>query len=244
MILLAVCLAVFMLLLDMTIVSSALADLQASLGADLSDLQWVIDAYALPMAGLLLTAATLGDRLGRRRLYLLGMALFTTASLGCALSGSAAMLIGVRAVQGTGGAILLAVSLPIIAAAYPQERRGGPIAIYGAVMGAGSAAGPLLGGFLVTHFGWQSIFLVNLPVGVIALIIAARHLPETRAEQTRPVDWVGTMLLTCGLLTGVFAVISLHGGESAPVPARPSHSAPWWPWRCSSGGKGARRLPC
>ncbi|SLE74966.1 Putative drug resistance transporter [Mycobacteroides abscessus subsp. abscessus] len=212
MILLAVCLAVFMLLLDMTIVSSALADLQASLGADLSDLQWVIDAYALPMAGLLLTAATLGDRLGRRRLYLLGMALFTTASLGCALSGSATMLIGVRAVQGTGGAILLAVSLPIIAAAYPQERRGGPIAIYGAVMGAGSAAGPLLGGFLVTHFGWQSIFLVNLPVGVIALIIAARHLPETRAEQTRPVDWVGTMLLTCGLLTGVFAVISLHGG--------------------------------
>lgn len=126
MILLAVCLAVFMLLLDMTIVSSALADLQASLGADLSDLQWVIDAYALPMAGLLLTAATLGDRLGRRRLYLLGMALFTTASLVCALSGSAAMLIGVRAVQGTGGAILLAVSLPIIAAAYPQERRGGP----------------------------------------------------------------------------------------------------------------------
>lgn len=103
MILLAVCLAVFMLLLDMTIVSSALADLQASLGADLSDLQWVIDAYALPMAGLLLTAATLGDRLGRRRLYLLGMALFTTASLVCALSGSAAMLIGVRAVQGTGG---------------------------------------------------------------------------------------------------------------------------------------------
>lgn len=188
MILLAVCLAVFMLLLDMTIVSSALADLQASLGADLSDLQWVIDAYALPMAGLLLTAATLGDRLGRRRLYLLGMALFTTASLVCALSGSAAMLIGVRAVQGTGGAILLAVSLPIIAAAYPQERRGGPIAIYGAVMGAGSAAGPLLGGFLVTHFGWQSIFLVNLPVGVIALIIAAatcpRHVPSRRARWT------------------------------------------------------------
>lgn len=151
-----------------------------------------------------------------------------------------------RGARGAGdrGAILLAVSLPIIAAAYPQERRGGPIAIYGAVMGAGSAAGPLLGGFLVTHFGWQSIFLVNLPVGVIALIIAARHLPETRAEQTRPVDWVGTMLLTCGLLTGVFAVISLHDGESAPVPAWPSRSAPWWPWRCSSGGKGARRLPC
>jgi len=212
MILLVVCMAVFMLLLDMTIVSSALADLQASLGADLSDLQWVIDAYALPMAGLLLTAATLGDRLGRRRLYLLGMVVFTTASLGCALSGNAATLIGVRAVQGIGGAILLAVSLPIIAAAYPQERRGGPIAIYGAVMGAGSAAGPLLGGFLVTHFGWQSIFLVNLPVGAVALVIAARHLPETRADEMRPVDWVGTVLLTFGLLTGVFAVISLHDG--------------------------------
>ncbi|OHT86615.1 MFS transporter [Mycobacteroides saopaulense] len=212
MILLAVCMAVFMLLLDMTIVSSALADLQLSLGADLADLQWVIDAYALPMAGLLLTAATLGDRLGRRKLYLLGMAIFTAASLGCALSGNAATLIGVRAVQGVGGAILLAVSLPIIAAAYPQERRGGPIAIYGAVMGAGSAAGPLLGGLLVTHFGWQAIFLVNLPVGVAALVIAARHLPETRADEVRPVDWAGTMLLTFGLLTGVFAVISLHDG--------------------------------
>lgn len=212
MVLLAVCLAVFMLLLDMTIVSSALADLQVSLGADLADLQWVIDAYALPMAGLLLTAATLGDRLGRRRLYLLGMVLFTAASLGCALSSSAPMLIGVRAVQGIGGAILLAVSLPIIAAAYPQERRGAPIAIYGAVMGAGSAAGPLLGGFLVTHFGWPSIFLVNLPVGVIALVIAVRHLPETRGDALRPVDWVGTMLLTFGLIVGVFSVISLHDG--------------------------------
>ncbi|TDZ81771.1 MFS transporter [Mycobacteroides salmoniphilum] len=212
MVLLAVCLAVFMLLLDMTIVSSALADLQVSLGADLADLQWVIDAYALPMAGLLLTAATLGDRLGRRRLYLLGMVLFTAASLGCAFSSSAPMLIGVRALQGIGGAILLAVSLPIIAAEYPQERRGAPIAIYGAVMGAGSAAGPLLGGFLVTHFGWQSIFLVNLPVGVIALVIAVRHLPETRADALRPVDWVGTMLLTFGLITGVFSVISLHDG--------------------------------
>ncbi|KRQ28290.1 MULTISPECIES: MFS transporter [Mycobacteroides] len=212
MILLAVCMAVFMLLLDMTIVSSALADLQLSLGADLADLQWVIDAYALPMAGLLLTAATLGDRLGRRRLYLLGIVLFTAASLGCALATSAPMLIGVRALQGIGGAILLAVSLPIIAAAYPQERRGAPIAIYGAVMGAGSAAGPLLGGFLVTHFGWQSIFLVNLPVGVLALVIAVRHLPETRADELRPVDWVGTVLLTFGLVTGVFSVISLHDG--------------------------------
>ncbi|MBA0048472.1 MFS transporter [Mycobacterium sp. NPDC050853] len=212
MVLLAVCLAVFMLLLDMTIVSSALADLQSSLGADLSDLQWVIDAYALPMAGLLLTAATLGDRLGRRRLYMTGMVVFTCASLGCALSNSAEMLIGVRAVQGVGGAILLAVSLPIIAAAYPGERRGGAIAIYGAVMGAGSAAGPLLGGLLVTHYGWQSIFLVNIPVGVVALVIAARHLPETRADETRPVDWTGTILLTSGLITGVFAVISLHEG--------------------------------
>ncbi|MGH3726747.1 MAG: MFS transporter [Mycobacterium sp.] len=213
MILVAVCLAVFMLLLDMTIVSSALAALQSSLGADLAELQWVIDAYALPMAGLLLTAATLGDRLGRRRLYVTGMVIFTCASLGCALSNSAQMLIGVRAVQGVGGAILLAVSLPIIAAAYPEERRGGAIAIYGAVMGVGSAAGPLLGGLLVTQFGWQAIFLVNLPVAVIALLIAVVYLPETRAEVKRPIDWPGTGLLTVGLMVGVFAMISLqHGG--------------------------------
>lgn len=206
--LLAVCLAVFMLLLDMTIVSAALANIQATLDADLSGLQWVVDAYALPMAGLLLTAATLGDRLGRRRLYLAGMIVFTLASAGCALARSIETLNLCRALQGTGGAVLLGVSLPMVAAAFPEQKgRGIAIAVYGAVMGAGAAVGPLLGGALVGAFGWESIFLINVPIGVVALAIAVRFVPETRAAQDRPLDLVGTAVLSAALFAGVYALI-------------------------------------
>lgn len=217
--LLAVCLAVFMLLLDMTIVSAALADIQASMNARLSGLQWVVDAYALPMAGLLLTAATVGDRLGRRRLYLGGMVVFTAASLGCALAGSVEMLNLTRAVQGAAGAVLLGISLPMLAAAFPEARgRATSIAVYGAVMGAGGAAGPLLGGALVTAFGWQAIFLVNVPIGIAALILAIRFVPESRAVQHRPVDIIGTVVLSAGLFAGVFLLIEGNRyGWTSPI---------------------------
>lgn len=218
--LLAVCLAVFMLLLDMTIVSAALANIQASLDAELSGLQWVVDAYALPMAGLLLTAATLGDRLGRRLLYLGGMAVFTLASAGCALARSIEALNACRALQGTGGAVLLGVSLPMVAAAFPEQRRRGiAIAIYGAVMGAGAAVGPLLGGALVGGFGWESIFLINVPIGVVALAIAVRFVPETLAAQDRPLDLVGTAWLSAALFAGVYALIegNRHGWTSGVI---------------------------
>ncbi|WP_367619983.1 MFS transporter [Mycolicibacterium sp. HK-90] len=206
--LLAVCLAVFMLLLDMTIVSAALADIQASLGAGLNGLQWVVDAYALPMAGLLLTAATVGDRLGRRRLYLGGMVVFTLASVGCARADSIEMLNLTRSVQGAAGAVLLGVSLPLIAAVYPEGRgRAVAIAIYGAVMGAGGAVGPLLGGALVDRFGWPAIFLVNVPIGLAALLIGAVYIPENRAAQVRPVDIVGTVVLSAALFSGVYVLI-------------------------------------
>ncbi|MGH3674524.1 MAG: MFS transporter [Mycobacterium sp.] len=212
--LLAVGLAVFMLLLDMTIVAAALADIQASLDARLSGLQWVVDAYALPMAGLLLTAATVGDRLGRRRLYLGGMALFILASVGCALAGSIEALNLTRAAQGAAGAVLLGVSLPMVAAAFPEPRgRATAIAVYGAVMGAGGAAGPLLGGALVTAFGWESIFLINVPIGIAALVIGLRYVPESRAGQARPVDVVGTTVLSVALFAGVYVLIegNRHG---------------------------------
>ena len=209
--LLAVCLAVFMLLLDMTIVSAALANIQASLDADLSGLQWVVDAYALPMAGLLLSAATLGDRLGRRRLYLAGMTAFTLASAGCALARSIETLNLCRALQGTGGAVLLGVSLPMVAAAFPEQRgRAIAIAIYGAVMGAGAAVGPLLGGALVGAFGWESIFLINVPIGLVALAIAVRFVPETLGAQDRPLDLIGTAMLSAGLFAGVYVLIDAN----------------------------------
>ncbi|SON63734.1 Multidrug resistance protein Stp [Mycobacterium simulans] len=217
--LIAVCLAVFMLLLDMTIVSAALANIQASLDAELSGLQWVVDAYALPMAGLLLTAATLGDRLGRRRLFLAGMTVFTLASAGCALAGSIEVLNACRALQGAGGAVLLGVSLPIVAAAYPEQRgRGVAIAIYGGVMGAGAAVGPLLGGALVGAFGWQSIFLINVPIGLVALAIAVWFVPESRAPQDRPLDLVGTAVLTAALFAGTYVLIEgNHRGWTSPL---------------------------
>ncbi|MCV6986812.1 MFS transporter [Mycobacterium shinjukuense] len=197
-----------MLLLDMTIVSAALASIQSSLDARLSGLQWVVDAYALPMAGLLLTAATLGDRLGRRRLYLVGITVFTLASAGCAVSGSIEMLNLCRALQGAGGAVLLGVSLPMVAAVYPEQRgRGMAIAVYGAVMGAGAAVGPLLGGALVGAFGWESIFLINLPIGSVALAIAVWFAPETRVPQDRPLDLLGTAVLSATLFAGVYVLI-------------------------------------
>lgn len=241
--LLAVCLAVFMLLLDMTIVSAALANIQATLDADLSGLQWVVDAYALPMAGLLLTAATLGDRLGRRRLYLVGMTVFTLASAGCALARGIETLNACRALQGAGGAVLLGVSLPMVAAAFPEQRRRGiAIAIYGAVMGAGAAVGPLLGGALVGAFGWESIFLINVPIGVLALGLAVRFVPETRAAQDRPLDLIGTAVLSAALFAGVYALIegNRRGWTDAVILALSAFSVlglaafGWWESRYSA----------
>ena len=140
----------FMLMLDMTITIAAMASIKTELNASLSDLQWVIDAYTLPVAGLLLTAATLGDRLGRRRLYLIGMAVFTLASAGCAMAGDALTLTIVRAVQGVGAVLLFGVGLPLIANAYPDlKKRAGAIGVFGAVLAAATAIGPLVGGALV-----------------------------------------------------------------------------------------------
>ena len=208
-----VCVGVFILLLDMTIVSAALADIQSDLDADLSGLQWVVDGYALPMAAFLLTAATLGDRLGRKRVFVGGLTIFVLASLGCALSDTITTLNLVRVVQGFGGAMMLGVSLPLIAAVYPAGRgRSIAIALYGAVMGAGSAAGPLLGGALVGAFGWPAIFIVNIPLGLAALAVACWKVPESRGDAARTIDFVGTATLSVALCAGVYAIIE---GNSA-----------------------------
>ncbi len=188
-----VCAAMFMLMLDMTITIAAMASIKAELNASLSDLQWVIDAYTLPVAGLLLTAATLGDRLGRRRLYLIGMAVFTLASAGCAMAGDALTLTIVRAVQGIGAVLLFGVGLPLIANAYPDlKKRAGAIGVFGAVLAAATAIGPLVGGALVDGPGWRWIFLINVPVGAAALLAAWRLLPESRSPIARKADWPGT----------------------------------------------------
>ncbi|MDJ0396754.1 MFS transporter [Rhodococcus sp. G-MC3] len=203
-----VCGAVFMLMLDMTIVAAALPSIQASFRTSLSGLQWVIDAYTLPVAALLMTTATLGDRIGRRRLFLAGIVIFTIASAGCAVAADISWLNASRSVQGIGAALLLGVSLPLIAAEFPEaHRRARAIGIYGAVLASATALGPLVGGALVDALGWQSIFLINLPVGVITFVFATKRIGESVDASGEPVDWAGTALLTTGLFTGVLALI-------------------------------------
>ena len=203
-----VCTATFMLLLDLTIVAVALSDIQADFHADLASLQWVIDAYTLPLAGLLLTAATIGDRIGRRRVFLLGMALFTIGSLACAVAWSPLVLDLTRAFQGLGGALLFGVGLPLIAAAFPEPKaRAGAIGVFGATLAGATAVGPLVGGALVNGPGWRWIFLINVPIGAAALVIAWWRLDDSRASRTRAADWPGTVLLTTGLLLLLLALI-------------------------------------
>src|ERR1700712_1419736 len=203
-----VCTAMFMLLLDLTIVTAALANIQKGLNSSLSSLQWVVDAYTLPVAGLLLTAATIGDRIGRRRLYLVGMTIFTLASLGCALAGDPLLLNLIRAVQGVGAVMLFGVALPLIAAAFPDpKKRAGAIGAFGATLAAATAVGPLLGGALVDGPGWRWIFLINVPVGLFALIAARFVLTESRAIKARKADWPGTVLLSSSLVALVLGLI-------------------------------------
>ncbi|GGB32346.1 putative drug resistance transporter [Flexivirga endophytica] len=203
-----ICVAMFMLMLDMTIVAVALPDIQADLHADLADLQWVVDAYTLPLAALLLTAATLGDRFGRRRLFSAGMAIFTIGSLACALAADPLMLNTMRALQGVGAAMLFGTAMPILGHAYPDiKARAKAIGAFGATLAGATAVGPLLGGFIVDNAGWQWIFAINVPIGIVAFIGARIGLPESKAEKARRVDVAGTVLLTISLAALVFGLI-------------------------------------
>ncbi|MGO4617015.1 MFS transporter [Nocardia sp. 2YAB30] len=199
--------AVFMLMLDTTVVTAALADIRADFDSSIDGLQWVVDAYAIPLAGVLLTFATFGDRFGRKRLFVTGMTVFTASSLALALSGSVIQLNLLRAVQGVGGAMLFATALPLLAVAFPEAReRAKAIGVYGAVMAAASVAGPVLGGALVTQLGWRSIFTVNVPIGLVVAGIALVRMPESSRTSGRRTDWLGSLLLIGGLTSGVFAL--------------------------------------
>jgi EmrB/QacA subfamily drug resistance transporter len=203
-----VCVATFMLLLDVTVVTVALSNIQKDFDSDLASLQWVVDAYTLSLAGLLLTAATLGDRIGRRRIFLVGMTIFTLGSLACAVAWSPRVLDLTRAAQGIGGALLFGVGLPLIAAAFPSAKaRAGAIGAFGATLAAGTAVGPLVGGALVDGPGWRWIFLINVPIGVAAFIAGWARLVESRVPTARAADWPGTALLTGGLLALLLALI-------------------------------------
>jgi EmrB/QacA subfamily drug resistance transporter len=210
--LLAVCLATFMLLLDITIVNVALPDIAAELHTSFSDLQWVIDAYALMLAALLLTAGSLADLLGRRRVFAFGLASFTVASVLCALAPSALVLILARGAQGIGGAAMFATSLALLAQEFHGRERGTAFGIWGATTGAAVAIGPLVGGALTSGFGWPSIFYLNVPIGITTIAITLRKLPESRDAQAGAIDWPGLVTFSAALLLLVFALI--RGNEA------------------------------
>jgi EmrB/QacA subfamily drug resistance transporter len=205
--LVTVAVGVFMLLLDITIVNVALPDIQKSLGASLSDLQWVIDAYALTLAALLLTAGSLADMYGRRRVFALGIVIFTLGSLLCGVATSPLWLTLARAFQGVGGAIMFSTSLALISAAFRAGDRGAAFGVFGAVTGIAVAVGPVVGGALVSGLSWRWIFLVNIPVGVGALYLTLTKVDESRNPHARSVDWVGLVTFSAGLGALVFGLI-------------------------------------
>ncbi|WP_329454722.1 MFS transporter [Streptomyces sp. NBC_01497] len=190
--LVAVCLGTFMLLVDVSIVVVALPAMAGGLGASLSDLQWVMDIYALVLAALLLAAGAAADVVGGRRIYAAGMTLFALASLGCGLSTSAPELIALRAVQGLGAAAMFATTLSLLAAAYQGKDRSIALGVWGAVNGAAAAIGPVLGGILTQGLGWRWIFFINLPVSVVAIWLTLRVVREVERDPARRVDWAGT----------------------------------------------------
>ena len=202
-----VCTATFMLLLDITVVSVALPSIQRDLRASLPDLQWVIDAYALVLAVLLLPAATLGDRLGRRRLFLAGLVIFTIGSLACALAPTALALELFRALQGVGGAVLFATGTPLLRAEFSGAALARALGLFGATIGGATAIGPLAGGVLTDTLGWRSIFFINLPIGVAAFAGGVARLHESRDPTGGRADWVGTALITGALTALMFALI-------------------------------------
>ena len=198
--------AYFMVALDATVVSTALPRMQADLHVGLTSLQWTLNAYGIAFAAGIITAAALGDRFGRRRIFTIGLALFTLASAACALAPSASDLIAARAVQGLGGAIVLPLSLTILTTAFPAERRGTIVGIYGGLAGLAVAAGPLVGGVVTQGINWHWIFWINVPIGVAAVALSLRLLPESYGARER-LDLTGVALVTGGVVAIVWALV-------------------------------------
>ena len=205
--LIAVCTAIFMLLLDITVVNVALPDIQRSLHSTFSDLQWVVDAYSLTLAAFLLTAGVIGDMFGRREVFAIGLGVFSLSSLLCGLSVNSLMLNLCRGAQGVGGAIMFATSLALIAQAFSGRERGTAFGIYGAVMGGAVAVGPLVGGAITSAIGWRWIFFVNVPIGIVAIFVTLAKVQESRDPTTRRVDWVGFVSFSAALFMLVFALV-------------------------------------
>ncbi|MER7205079.1 MFS transporter [Streptomyces sp. CB01635] len=206
------CLGQFMVLLDNTIVGAALPDMQHRLDAGLTGLQWIVDAYVLLVAMLLLSGGVFADRFGRKRVYLSGVAVFTAASVLCSIAPSVGWLVAGRVLQGVGAAALSPASLALLVAAHPApQERVRAIGLWAGLSGIGLAAGPVAGGVLAQAFGWPAIFLVNVPIGVVLLVAGRRVLEESRNPDARALDIPGTILSVLGVGTLAYALI--EGGS-------------------------------
>lgn len=199
-ILVATVLGSSMAFIDGTVVNVALPFLQADLDASATGVQWVVQAYSLFLAALILVGGSLGDRLGRRRMYLAGVIVFTIASVIAGLSPNLEMLIAARTLQGVGGALLIPGGLAIISALWTGDARGKAIGTWVGFSSITSAIGPVLGGFLVEQFSWRAVLLINVPIAAVVVVVAIWAIPETRDDETRGlIDWLGAALITLAL---------------------------------------------
>src|SRR4051794_30227215 len=198
--LIAVSVATFMLLLDITVVNTALPSIQKDLSANFTDLQWVIDAYTLALAAVVLTAGSLADRLGRRGVFAAGLAIFALASLAAGLAPDATFLNVSRAVQGIGAAAMFSVSLALVAQEFSAGReRGAAMGVYGATIGMAVAVGPLVGGAITDGLGWRWVFFINVPIGLAAITVSFAKLRESRDPNATRVDWLGLASFSAAL---------------------------------------------
>jgi EmrB/QacA subfamily drug resistance transporter len=227
-ILLVLCGAVFMLLLDTTIVNVAQQKIKESLQADLSEIQWILDSYIMAYAVLILSFGRLGDVFGRKKLFIIGMAIFTLASGLCAASTlvgqvtgipPAAALIAFRVLQGVGGAMMMPQTLSLLTVAFPPQKRGAAMGVWGSVVALGAVVGPVVGGWLVTHYAWEWIFIINIPIGILAILATLAIVPESIDPlASGRIDWGGLVLSATGIFALVYAAIEGNAmGWTSPV---------------------------
>ncbi|HEV8563741.1 MAG TPA: MFS transporter [Actinomycetota bacterium] len=209
-VLLTMCFALAMAMLDNTVVNVALPRISTDLGAGVSGLQWIVDGYVLAFASLLLTGGILGDKYGRKRTFLVGLAVFTVFSLACGLSQNTGQLVAFRFLQGVGGALLMPGTLSIITVTFPPHERAKAIGLWAGMSGLALALGPTVGGLMVEHLGWASVFFLNVPIGIVAFLVATRTVRESRSDEARYLDIPGLALGTGTLLSATYGLIEAN----------------------------------
>jgi DHA2 family methylenomycin A resistance protein-like MFS transporter len=214
----AICFGFFLVLFDTTALNVAVESMHRELGGSMSGLQWIVNAYSIVFASLVLASGALGDRYGAKRLYQLGLGLFTTMSLGCTFAPNVRWLVVLRMVQGLGAAMMLPSSLALLSHGYPDPRdRARAVSFWASIVSLGFATGPALGGVFTSYFGWRSIFLLNVPTGLVAMVMVHTFIGETRANRARRLDWPGQLCVSLALWALSYALIEAgNAGWAAP----------------------------